>query len=288
VVIAAAPGEAHVVIARSGLNLRADATIESAVLRTLLPGTQVFVLARQGDWAQVDLLGDGLADGFVSRNFLRAAAAPAGVSPPGAAAAGALALAPAGDILDRITPDAVKRMFPATPLANITRNLPFVVAGLRSRGLPDRSMALMALATIRAETEGFVPISEGRSKFNTNVAPFDLYDAGTPIGTRLGNTQPGDGPRFKGRGYVQLTGRDNYTRVGGQVGANLVADPDKANDPTLAGLILAQFLKNKEATIRTALAQDDLKTARKAVNGGSHGLDRFKDAYRRGEQALPT
>ena len=184
--------------------------------------------------------------------------------------------------LDQTTPERVRRLFPDTPLAPIRMNLPFVLAGLRARSLVDRNMLLMALATIRAETEGFVPIDEGRSKFNTRVTPFDLYEPGTEAGRRLGNAQRGDGSRFKGRGFVQLTGRDNYTRVGPQVGADLLGDPSRANDPTIAGLILAQFLKNKEAKVRSALASGDLKTARKLVNGGSHGLERFEDAFRRG------
>lgn len=60
------------------------------------------------------------------------------------------------------------------------------------------------------DAEGFVPIDEGKSKFNTRKTPFDLYDAGTETGAHLGNVIKGDGPRFKGRGYVQLTGPDNY------------------------------------------------------------------------------
>jgi predicted chitinase len=188
--------------------------------------------------------------------------------------------------LDRVTADKVAKMFPLTNKANIVANLPFVLAGLRGCGLTDRFMVLMALATIRAETEGFLPISEGRSKFNTSVTPFDKYDAGTSIGQALGNTQAGDGPRFKGRGYVQLTGRDNYNKIGAQIGVNLLADPDLANDPEVAGKILARFLKNKESRIRTALVNRDLQDARKAVNGGSHGFNRFKDAYDRGLIAL--
>jgi hypothetical protein len=141
-------------------------------------------------------------------------------------------------------------------------------------------MALQASGTIRAETEGFVPISEGRSHFNTRNTPFDLYEGRAD----LGNNQPGDGPRFKGRGYVQLTGRSNYTRIGPQVGANLVGNPDLANDPTVAGLILAQFLKNKERQIRSALASRNLRLARKLMNGGSHGAVQFIDAFERGER----
>jgi putative chitinase len=196
-------------------------------------------------------------------------------------------MANSADITEKVTPDLVKKMFPATPIAPIHTNLPFVLAGLKGAGLGDKSMVLMALATIRAETEGFVPISEGKSKFNTRSTPFDLYEPGTSAGDRVGNTKAGDGPRFKGRGYVQLTGRENYTHIGGQMGLDLAGSPDLANDPTIAGKILAQFLVNHESDIRDALNDDDLKEARRLVNGGSHGFDQFEDAFNRGDDAMP-
>jgi len=271
-----------VVIARDGLKLRSGPSTDSSAIRTLPVDTPVIVLSRTGTdglWALVDLEGDGRADGFMSFPFLRPADAPP--------LAGAL-----GDITGLVTPEMVKQTFPAaTQLTKIRTHLPFVLAGLRARELGDRAMVLMAIATIRAETEGFVPIDEFKSQFNTRPfpggPPFNLYDAGTPKGTVLGNTVPGDGPKFKGRGFVQLTGRDNYTRIGPQVGANLVGTPALANDPALAGLILAQFLKNKEAAIRTALANDNLLKARRLVNGGSHGFDRFEETFNKGLNILP-
>jgi len=283
--VAAAPAavaaERHVVIARGGLKLRAGPGQNFGTVRSYPAGTAVHVLAREGEWAQVDLQGDGLADGFMCHAFLRVD--PAAASTPLAAPATGAAMQ---DDLSRATPERVKAMFPHTPLASIQANLPPVLAGLNRCGLTDKPMILMALATIRAETEGFKPIDEGRSRYNTRTSPFDRYDAGTRVGGRLGNTEPGDGARFKGRGYVQLTGRDNYQRIGAQLGIDLASQPALANDPAIAGLILARFLKNKEAAIRAALGRGDLETARKLVNGGTHGFDRFEDAYSRGRRAL--
>ena len=186
----------------------------------------------------------------------------------------------------RVTPELVSRMFPSTPVANIRTHLPFVLAALDEDGLSDKGMVLMALATIRAETASFRPINEGISRFNTSVGglPFDLYDNRTDLGNR---GRP-DGPNFRGRGFVQLTGRDNYTRLSAQLGlgSQLVTSPEQANDPRIAARLLARFLKNKEAGIRRALANDDLRTARRLVNGGSHGLAGFTSAFRIGEGLL--
>jgi predicted chitinase len=244
------------------------------------------VLARQDGWALVDFLGDSLADGFMSAAFLR----PVGAVSPiagGMAERGVEIAHAVGDITGSVTVDRVATMFPQTRKANIEMHLPSVLAGLRDCGLGDRQMVLMALSTIRAESEGFRPISEGVSGFNTRQHPFDLYEPGTTAGDGVGNTQPGDGARFKGRGFVQLTGRENYGEIGRQVGVDLLRDPERANDGPVAGRILAQFLKNKEARVRAAVAAGDLRKARRLVNGGSHGMDRFRSAWELGEIAFP-
>jgi peptidoglycan L-alanyl-D-glutamate endopeptidase CwlK len=198
-----------------------------------------------------------------------------------------------------VTAALVAPMFPGAPLRNIEANLPHVLQALSDAQLGDRSMLLMALGTIRAEASAFEPVSEGISRFNTSPAgqalvrqepgaplapahPFDLYDSRPD----LGNRGAPDGERFRGRGFVQLTGRANYQQHGAAIGVDLVASPDLANDPVIAARLLASFLKAKEPRIRAALAAADLGTARRLVNGGSHGLEAFADAYRAGDRLI--
>ncbi|RVU39215.1 peptidoglycan-binding protein [Hwanghaeella grinnelliae] len=185
----------------------------------------------------------------------------------------------------------VRNIFPnATSAWNIHTHLPHVLAALKGADMDDRDLVLMALGTIRAESEGFEPIDEGKSKYNTSPdgPPFGLYDPGTNIGKNLGNLYPGDGEKFKGRGFIQLTGRSNYRRIGEAlgIGNTLEEDPDRANEPELAAKILAAFLDNKRRMIKYAILGRDLAQARKLVNGGSHGLDRFEETFRKGEVLL--
>ena len=179
------------------------------------------------------------------------------------------------------------RMLPSAPRANVERNLPLVLNALAASELADKAMILMSLATIRAETGSFLPISEGQSHFNTSPGghPFDLYDSRAD----LGNQGPPDGELFKGRGFIQLTGRSNYalhsTAIG--LGDRLIENPDLANIPGIAARLLASFLKTHEQRIRAALTANDLREARRLVNGGSHGLDAFTAAYNAGLALLP-
>lgn len=70
------------------------------------------------------------------------------------------------------------------------------------------------------------------------VSYFDKYEPGTKLGEILGNTKIGDGHRYRGRGYVQITGRSNYERAGKLLGIDLINKPDLALDPEIAARIL--------------------------------------------------
>src|SRR5207237_774884 len=80
-----------------------------------------------------------------------------------------------------------------------------------------------------------------------------------------------DGERYRGRGFIQLTGRANYEVHGAAIGVtDLVDHPEQANEPEIAARLLASFLKTHEMGIKEALLMDDLRRARRLVNGGCH------------------
>jgi len=104
--------------------------------------------------------------------------------------------------------------------------------------------AAYALATAYKETAHTMqPINE----FGGDAYFFRRYD---PKGNRpdiarmLGNTQPGDGALFHGRGLVQLTGRANYAKASPKVGVDLVAHPEKALEPMIAARIMREGMSD--------------------------------------------
>jgi len=87
----------------------------------------------------------------------------------------------------------------------------------------------------------------------------------------LGNTQPGDGRRYKGRGLIMITGHANYRRVGALIGVDLEAHPERAEEPEIAVHTACQWWADNGCN---ALADADNITAlTKRINGGLTGLD---------------
>lgn len=61
----------------------------------------------------------------------------------------------------------------------------------------------------------------------------------------LGNNEPGDGVRFRGRGFIHLTGRHNYLRLSGPTGTDLVQTPERAAEPAIAAKVAALYWLEK-------------------------------------------
>jgi predicted chitinase len=90
----------------------------------------------------------------------------------------------------------------------------------------------------------------------------------------LGNTQPGDGPKYKGRGYVQLTGRVNYADWSKRLGQDLLTQPGRVLAPDIAAKILVQGMRDGTFTGKklTDYLGNDLINARRIINS----LDKAK------------
>ena len=88
-------------------------------------------------------------------------------------------------------------------------------------------------------------------------------------GGRLGNDEPGDGWKYRGRGLLQVTGKDNYKAVGETLGFDLVNNPDMLAQPEWA---LKSAIAWWEGNIPDAIMGDTVRVS-KRVNGGTIGLD---------------
>lgn len=110
------------------------------------------------------------------------------------------------------------------------------------------------------------------------------YEPPTALAQKLGNTQAGDGKRFKGRGPIQVTGRYNYQKYGDLLGIDLVGRPELAATPEVgfetAGLY---WEKNRLNALADA---GDFKGITRRINGGQNGAADRERFYRRALEVL--
>lgn len=155
----------------------------------------------------------------------------------------------------------------------VSRYWPVIVAALNAEGIGQEPVLIAAAGTLKAELgSDFRPVSE---RYNGDPVQYfeSKYGASTRIGQNLGNTQPGDGYKYRGRGFIQLTGRGNYTNYGRRLGIDLASNPDLALDPYQAARIFAAYFKDRG--VAAAANNKDWRAVRRLVNGGYNGWDAF-------------
>ena len=92
----------------------------------------------------------------------------------------------------------------------------------------------------------------------------------------LGNTHKGDGEKYKGRGFIQITGRYNYTQAGKDLGLDLVNHPELVEKPDVAAKVTWWYWKNR---VRPNVANfSDVKQVTKQINPGLKGLEKRAQA----------
>ena len=100
----------------------------------------------------------------------------------------------------------------------------------------------------------------------------------------LGNTQPGDGSKYRGRGLIQITGRANYAACGEALGLDLITQPELLELPQYASMSAAWFWKQNG--LNDLADRDQFNTITRRINGGLNGLQDRLEIWSRARAVL--
>ena len=131
--------------------------------------------------------------------------------------------------------------------------------------------AAYGLATSHHETAKWQHLKElGGAAYFTRM--YDKTGARPKVAATLGNTEAGDGARYAGRGFVQITGRANYRKAGNAIGIDLLKEPDKAEQPEIAARLLVWGMETGAYTGKACRdyldkTPPDYAGARRIING---------------------
>ncbi|WP_227461712.1 glycoside hydrolase family 19 protein [Cupriavidus pauculus] len=175
--------------------------------------------------------------------------------------------------------------------------------GMVAAGITDPKEQAMFMANMDHESGGFRSLEEStkykpaqflklfgkRAGLKTEAEAAELLSKGEAATAEamyggewgkknLGNTEAGDGLKFKGRGFTQLTGRANYAAAAKATGLDLLNNPELAADPDNAAKIATWYWQSKKGLADAGRA-GDVAAARKGVNGGTIGLADVQAKY---------
>jgi len=168
-----------------------------------------------------------------------------------------------------LTTEQLQSIMPRLPPARSNELLPFLAAAMTEFAIEAPARAAAFLAQLAHESGQFHFMEE---IWGPTVAQ-RRYEPVTTLSQNLGNTEAGDGRRFKGRGPIQLTGRANYKRFGDLLAVDLIADPPRAATPDVAFRVAGLYWSKKGLNELADLATDDAFTEiTRRINGGTNGL----------------
>lgn len=171
-----------------------------------------------------------------------------------------------------LTDDELKRIMPNCSAEKRANYLPFIQQAMEEFAITSYLREAAFLAQLAHES--------GELRYMEEIASGAAYEGRK----NLGNTQPGDGKRFKGRGPIQLTGRANYKKFGDLLGLDLIDNPTMAATPQVGFRIAALFWSSNG--LNEKADQQQFEAITKRINGGLNGQpDRLK-YYARAKQVL--
>lgn len=181
-----------------------------------------------------------------------------------------------------ITDAQLQQVMPALPQAKRQLYLPHLIAAMQAHSIDTPLRCAAFVAQLAHESGEFRWMEE-----IWGPTPAQLrYEPPSDLAAELGNTQAGDGKRFKGRGPIQITGRFNYAKYGGLLGCDLLADPALAATPEVAFATAGLFWQSNGLN-ELADARQFVAITRR-INGGTNGLADRQMYYERAKSVLGT
>ena len=175
-----------------------------------------------------------------------------------------------------ITADQLQSVMPRITPTRKAECLPFLHAAMAEFAIDRPARAAALLAQLAHESGQFRFMEEIWGPTSAQKR----YEPPSTLASRLGNSEAGDGKRFKGRGPIQITGRANYARFGALLGIDLLSDPARAASPAVAFRIAALFWSKKGLNELADLATDEaFKEITRRINGGFNGLEDRRHFY---------
>lgn len=159
---------------------------------------------------------------------------------------------------------------PGIPEDTLREYLPHLNAAMFRADITTDARKAVFIAQLGHESDGFNTLEEYASGAD--------YEGRTD----LGNLHPGDGRRFKGRGPIQITGRDNYTSYGRAIGVDLVSNPELAATPEIGFRLAAEYWNRTGLNQYADRGQFDTVTQR--INGGQNGAADRRSRWRRAQR----
>lgn len=171
-----------------------------------------------------------------------------------------------------VTVEQLARIMTTCPAAKLADYFPFIVSAMQEFEITSYLRESAFLAQLAHES--------GELKYMEELASGSAYEGRKD----LGNTQPGDGKRYKGRGPIQLTGRSNYQKFGTLLGLDLINNPTVAATKEVGFRIAGLFWKSHG--LNELADQQAFEMITRRINGGLNGQpDRLK-YYNRAKQVL--
>lgn len=202
--------------------------------------------------------------------------------------------------LTSVTPDLLVKINPSLPQSRADDLAPYLNRAISESQISTSIGEAMFLAQVLHEMGVKTDLNEGGGKKSYGGKVYDyffyMYDKDSPnpdrvrVATKvLGNDEAGDGAKYHGRGYIQLTGKKNYRAAGEYLGLDLINNPDLANDPKNSVRIAAWFWLFGNGNLNKYTDKDseaNFQSVTTRINGGLTNYEDRKRLYANAKKVL--